>query len=129
MTMTTALDEQDQAILTKRITSLQAITTPTVGDFVRFTDGIERRISHVWDFGDDSSQAQTSDGGSYYLGDGYVSFSGGLYLGVPLTTLTDTGERKDGAVWFFHHDRWTAHNGIDVSAPFRVWTCSREATR
>ena len=55
---------------------------------------------------------QTSDGGSFYLGDGYCAFSGSLYDGIPADTLTLTGETREGRVWWFHHDYHTAHNGV-----------------
>lgn len=121
------LDERDAAILARRVALLDAIDKAKVGDFVRFADGEQRRISHIWDWDDgdpEFPQAQTSDGGSYYLGDGYVSMSGGLYPPVHTNTLTDTGETKLGSVWFFHHDRSGAHRGVDTAIPFRVWSCS-----
>ena len=118
------MDERDRAILAERVADLQTIEGPRVGDFVIFADGVERRISHHW-----GDSVQTSDGGSWYLGDGYCNFSGSLHPGVPVDSLTSTGETKPGAVWFFHHDSWRAHNGVQASAPFRVFSCSEESTR
>jgi len=119
----TTLDTRDAAILAERVTTLDKQTGPRVGDYVRFADGTVRRISYDW-----GDSLQTSAGGSYYLGNGYVSMSGSLYSGVPAETLTDTGERKDGRVWFFHHDYHTAGGGIDVVTSFRVYACTLEAT-
>lgn len=127
MTTTTTLDERDQAILAERVAEIDRREGPRVGDFVRYADGVEHRVSHVW--GDEADDTiQTSYGGSFYLGHGYVSFSGGLEPGVKRETLTLTGERKDGRVWFFHHDYATAHNGVDARMAFRVYETS-EATR
>ncbi len=89
-----------------------------------FADGIERRISHVWE----GESVQTSgEGYGYYLGDGYVSFSGSLFRGVHPSTLTDAGETREGRVWFFHHDHAQAHNGVEGVATFRVFRCSESA--
>lgn len=122
------LDERDTAILARRTAMLDADTDLRVGDFVRFADGTLRRVSHIWrDEQDRPESVQTSNGGTYYLGDGYVSMSGGLYRGVPASTLSLTAESRDGWVWFFHHDWTRAHNGVDVMVPFRVYECSLAA--
>ena len=131
MTTALVLDERDEAILAQRVAALDAVEGPRVGDFVRFADGVERRISYIWpEAWDDetTSSVQTSDGGSYYLGDGYVSMSGSLYTGVHGRTLTLTDEQREGSVWFFHHNQHVAHNGVDVMIPFRVFTCSLPST-
>src|SRR5438309_10692209 len=101
-------DERDEAILCERTEALNKRDGPRIGDFVIFADGIERRISYIWGFENQDGfwsarpdSVQTSDGGSYYLGEGYVSMSGSLYTSVPIGTLADTGERKAGQVWFF----------------------------
>jgi hypothetical protein len=49
--------------------------------------------------------------------------------GVPSDSLTLTDERLPGRFWFFHHDHWTAHNGVDVEIPCRVYECDRPAAR
>jgi hypothetical protein len=122
------LDERDQAILIARVTALPT-GSPRVGDFVTYDDGTVRRISYVWDWdGADEALYQTSDGGSYYLGDGYVSMSGSLHTSTPRSTLVATDEVRDGSVWFFHHDYHTAHNGVDTLAAFPVWHCTTEPT-
>lgn len=131
-------DGRDLEILRSRVDELNERTGPRVGDFVRFADGVTRRVSHLWAWdvrtdgprpADWVDSAQTSDGGSFYLGDGYVSMSGGLHPGVPLETLTDTGELLSGQCWFFHHDWHRAHNGVNVCVPFRLYSCSLEANR
>jgi hypothetical protein len=122
-------DERDAAILLERIAELDAVDGPRCGDFVRFADGVLRRISHLWQWGDPTMDgAQTSDGGSWYLGHGYTSFSGSLYPIVRFPTLTLTDETRMGSVWFFHRDHHSAHNGVDVMIPFRVYECSEVAS-
>lgn len=119
-----ALDDRDRAMLSTRAFLFWARHFgPSVGDYVDFADGVTRRISHCWTFGDPT--VQTSDGGSFYLDrSGYCSFSGGLHPGVAMDTLTLTGAGREGAVWFFHHDYTTAGGGVHTSMPFAVYTCS-----
>lgn len=121
------LDDRDQGIVDQRMSALDAQPGPRVGDFVIFADGTERRISHDW-----GDALQTSDltglwSGRFYLGNGFASFSGGLHPGIPAATFTDTGETRDGSAWIFHHDVRRAHNGVDFTAPFRVFRCSQVA--
>lgn len=130
MTATDMLDERDRQIIWERRHSIELIEGPRVGDFVDFADGERRRVSYIW--ADEHGQAfsvQTSDGGSYYLGNGYVSMSGSLYSGVGPETLAFTGETAPGSAWIFHHDYRTADNGVDVTIPFRVYRCSVDAPR
>jgi hypothetical protein len=110
------LDELDQAILARRLAQRETVTAPRVGDFVRFSDRLER-ISHDW-----GDKVQTSEGGSFYLAEGgQVSFSGGLNPSVPKERLRKREEILNGRFWFFHRDLWMAHNGVDVTAPCRVY--------
>ena len=132
----TEFDERDRAIVAEREQALNADQGPRVGDYVEFANSVTRRISHMWpafaDTGDGWSapaSAQTSEGGSFYLGDGYVSFSGGLHPGIPVDTLTRTEEMRPGSVWVFHHDWHTAHNGVDTEIPFRVYHSTADAPR
>jgi hypothetical protein len=91
------LDVRDAQIALTRAALLNQRTTPGSGDFVRFVDGVLRRVSHVWGF---EPALQTSDGGSWYLGDGYVSFSGSLYSAIPTETCVRTSERRSGEfIW------------------------------
>ena len=114
------LDELDQVIRAKRLAQRETIATPRIGDFVRFSDRLER-ISHDW-----GDTVQTSEGGSFYLGEGgYASFSGSLNPSVPKELLRKTEEILNGGFWFFHRDFWMAHNGVDVTAPCRVYQYER----
>lgn len=123
----TTLDAKDQAILARRDgLYFNEKSGPKVGDYVDFANGVTRRVSHVWEL-DGGLAVQTSAGGSWYLGEGYCSFSGGLYRAVAGTTLTYTGTNRAGAVWFFHHDLHTAHNGVYATMPFAVYQCSLDA--
>lgn len=120
------VDSRDEEILQRRCAALDLREGPRVGDWIDFADGIKRRISHVWDLEDGSEPdyQTSSDGHGYYLGDGYVSFSGTLYRSVPRSALTLTDERRLGHVWFFHHDWMQAHSAVYACAPFRVYRAS-----
>jgi hypothetical protein len=125
------LDDRDSEILAQRVNALGLVEGPRVGDYIVFADGTERRISYVTpaEWMPEVDIVQTSKGGSWYLGDGYISFSGSLYAGVKRDTLTETSEVRAGSVWFFRHDFHTAHNGVDTEMMFRVYECGEEATR
>jgi hypothetical protein len=124
------LDERDAAIVGERLALMDRVSGPRVGDWIRFADGTERRISHAYHVADgwDENAYQTSDGGRWYLASFGCSFSGSLYPSVG-GEFIDTGETRDGSAWFFHHDHRCAHNGVDFVAPFRVFTCTEEAPR
>jgi hypothetical protein len=105
-------------ILERRVNAFNAVETIREGDYVKHLSGKIDRITHVWD-----DAAQTGGGqGSYYLGEnGYVSYSGGLDPGIPLTKLVLTDEIKKGMIWFFSRNNAFAHNGINFMIDFRVY--------
>jgi len=115
-------DAIDAEILRSRMEAFDKIEGPRLGDHVDFANGITARIAYIWD-----NSIQTTDGGAFNLGEAGISMSGTLYEGVPPDTLTATDEIRDGAVWFFHHDMWQAHNGVHTMTPLRVFTCSLPA--
>lgn len=124
------MDTRDIEIFTQREAEYKKAPGPRVGHFVRFADGVERRISHVWsDEKDQPISIQTSADGSFYLGTGYMSFSGSLYVGVPAATLRKTEGTKFGRAWFFHHDFRTADNAVHVDVECPIWDCSEPAPR
>ena len=89
---------------------------PRVGDFVIMPDGTYERAAHVWPNG-----VQTCTSGSFALGNGYASMSGGLNPSIPKEKLVNIGERKEGHFWTFHHDYWEAHNAIGIICSCRVF--------
>lgn len=121
------LDDRDRAIIADRVAEMDERPGPRVGDFVIFADGVTRRISLIWGEDSEGGHAQSSDDGSFHLKSGYVDFSGALHGSVHLTTLTRTGETRDGRVWIFHHGVRTAHNAVDADVPFRVYRCTEAA--
>jgi len=129
-------DEKDGKILKLRAVAYDRgdpVGLPHVGDWIRFPDGTHKRVAHVWgeEYTDGEAIIQpTWPGaeGSFYLGDDYVSHSGGLESGIPLSRFALTDDRRDGDFWFFHHDWHTAHNGVHFTLPCRVWSCSLPVT-
>ena len=123
-------DEKDLRILERRQVQLleRDDSRPQVGDHVLFTDGTRRRVSHVWrnDEGWDGG-IQTSNGGSYYMGDGYISMSGGLRGAIPSDQFSRIHGYRAAKVWFFHLDHHTAHNSVEALVDFRQWYCKQEA--
>lgn len=118
-------DERDAEILANKVAVLNQYKGIRVGDFVRFTDGVLRRVSQIWrDEDGQPDSIQTSNGGSYYLGTGYVSMSGSLYSGIKPWTLTLTSETRKGSVWFFHHGLAGANRGVSAEVEFRVYQAS-----
>jgi len=121
-------DDKDAEILQRREEKYNAIKGFRVGDFVRFSNGVIRRISYIWENErGEVDSIQTSDGGSYYLGEGHISMSGSLYPGIAPDYLSGTKETMEGSVWFFHHNYSTAHNGVYGNMSFRVFECSLPA--
>lgn len=114
------LDDRNLAILRRNLEALDKHEGPRVGDFVEFADNVVRRFSHDWE----ENGLQTSDGGSWHLGNGYLSFSGSLHPTVARETLIQTDETRSGSAWFFHHDFSGASRGVDVVIPLRVFRCS-----
>jgi len=124
------LDERDSKILAERAAAFASRREIKVGDFVHFADGTLLRVTHVWEKGLHSFSIQTERGNgdsSFYLGKGYMEFSGSLRPGIPFSTLTRTNRTVKGSCWFFHHDHARAHNGVRVQVDCPVWDCSLPA--
>ena len=121
--------ERNLPALARRLASFDKRAGARVGDFIRLPDihpklGQWTRITH--DHGD-LLQTGGGAGGSYYLGNGYLSYSGGLDHGVTPDCLLATDQTKEGSVWFFDGEMSGAGRGVDFTAPMRVFTL-REGT-
>jgi hypothetical protein len=112
--------EENEAILATRIYSLNQRPGPRCGDWLDLPDGTSARIAHHWG---DAVQPSTGNGdtGSFYLGDGFLSYSGSLEGSVAIDRLQFDGEYRSGRLWFFSQDHHRAHNGVDFTAQFRVY--------
>lgn len=109
-------DERDEIILRERVATWNRGEGPRVGDFIMFSDGVLHRFSHDWGDG-----LQTSLGGSFYLGHGSMSFSGGLDPSIPKHALLNSGRTRPGSAWFFHCDSPRAYSAIYVEVACRVY--------
>lgn len=110
--------ERQQQILAERMKKYDEIHGVRVGDWIETPNGRMTRATYDW-----GEEIQDGGGeyGQFYLGDGYISYSGGLDPGVRKDELVNTGKVKNGKVWFFKDDIWTAGNGIEFIVPFRVF--------
>ena len=118
------IDERNQQLLDKRIENRNKIEGPRIGDFV-IKDGQSLRFTYDW--GVDiqttvpSSHPCSGDMSFHLHKDGEVGFSGSLDHAIPKDKLRLTDEVRNGSFWFFKDDWVTAHNGILVNAPCRVY--------
>jgi len=99
---------ENAEILKKRTELWNQKPGPRVGDYLKIGDKYTR-FTHKWD-----DKIQTGGGvyGSYYMGGGYSSYSGGLHPGINLTDIKKTDEVKQGQVWFFDKDVAGAGRGV-----------------
>lgn len=123
------VDPADRADLEARIARRMAVTTPQVGDFIDYANGVTRRIAFVWSEGVQSAMDQPgmSVPSFQMLSTGELSYSGGLHLATPTANLTDTGEFRPGVAWIFSRGVIAAGNGVDFNAPCRVWASTDDA--
>ena len=113
-------DKTNEDLLTERMELYNNIPGARVGDWIREPTGRMTRATYDW--GDDSIMQHGGDmHGQFYLGAGYISYSGGLDTGIKKASLKLTNEIKPGKVWFFKRDYAAAHNGIDYMVNFRVY--------
>jgi hypothetical protein len=116
-------DDRDAEILREREAAFNRVEGPRVGDFLRIADGV-LRFTHDWG---DSIQTTVRakhpcyGDASFYLSDGYASFSGSLDSAIDKKTLRDTGETMLGSFWFFHHNFAEAENGVRCTMMCRVF--------
>jgi len=109
-------DQKDQLILIRNLLAWNKRFEPRVGDFVKLADGSVHRFSHDW-----GDSLQHSKGGSWYFGEGFMSFSGSLEPSIPIGKLKATDETRMGACWFFHGDWHRAHSAVYASVECRVY--------
>lgn len=123
------LKEVNDNILKARLEQFNLIPGARLGDFIKLpseTGDFYTRITHIWE-GDNMLQTGGSAGNAYYLGNGYLSYSGGLDPGLKADDLIPTDEKKQGLIWFFSNNESRAHNGVEYSIEFRVFTIKEGA--
>lgn len=120
------LDKQDADIIKTRMGKRVMLSGPQVGDYVRFMDGTEQRISYVWE---KSFQVEANVGSYYLLKSGHLSMSGAHFPALDVRILKRVDQTREGEAWIFHHDQHTKDNGVYFLAQFRVWECERQPQR
>lgn len=118
--MNPAFDELDQEIKDARLREWLTMKGPRVGDFVEMLDGSLARFTHDWGDGLQTT-CKTFPNGSFYFDGLHCSYSGALDPAISKERLVGTGREQEGAVWFFHHDRPRAYNGVQTTIPCRVY--------
>lgn len=115
----------NNTILKHRIKEYNKIKSIRVGDYIKEPNGILTRVTYIWKFSkkDGGWHVQNGghNGGGYYLGHGYISYSGGLDHGYNINCLKKTNKLKSGYVWFFDNNISGAGRGKDFKMMFRVW--------
>lgn len=118
--------KENMALFKKLEASYNKIKGVRVGDYVIGKNGKITRITYIWRWDGEPQQWQAGgNGGSYYLGNGYVSYSGSLSHGFDEgTKFKNTGRKKIGNVWIWDKGFAGAGRGIDFPMKFRVFKAS-----
>jgi len=95
-----------------------------VGDFLSLPCGRLDRFTHDW--GEEIGEIQAGGSGNFFLGLGYVSYSGSLDASIPKRMLRDSGKKQKGSVWFFDGDFSGAGRGVWMEMEFRVFEIDPE---
>jgi len=107
----------NEQILAEKVTAYNQIEGPRVGDFLKLPYGIYTRFTYDW-----GESLQTGGGSnSFYFGNGYMSYSGGLDKGVKRDDIRQTEETREGFIWFFDRGISGAGRGVDFKIAFRVF--------
>jgi hypothetical protein len=112
-------DKRDMQIAEDRINLFNDRDGPRVGDFIIVPGGLYLRFAYDW-----GDQIQTTDkqyGGSFHIGNGYVSMSGGLEPGYLKEQIELTNETRRGYFWIEHHGHLCADCSIGLMFPCRVY--------
>lgn len=116
--------EKNLALLAERIKARDEREGVRVGDFIKL-QGVYMRATHDWGDGMQTTCTKQGDatnhGGFYLCKSGGVSYSGSLDPQIEKAELRLTDETRLASFWFFNEDYASAHNGISVKVPCRVY--------
>lgn len=111
------LKSSNKAIVTKRMRLYDQIKGPRVGDYIILKDGTLDRFTHNW-----GNEIQVGGmGGSFYLGNGFIEYSGGLDPSISKSEIVPTKQKRSGSVWIFDDDRHVAGGAVYFKVYFRVF--------
>jgi hypothetical protein len=116
-------DNVDAEILANRERLFNLVPGPRVGDYLRTPQGL-LRFTHDWGDSIQTTVRPThpcNGDASFYLSDGYASFSGSLDPAIDKALLRDTEEKERGSFWFFHHNFAGADRGVSFTIACRVF--------
>lgn len=109
------LSNRNKEILTQLSSAYNEKAGPRIGDWLKLPYGLYTRFTHFWD-----SSIQTGTG-SFHLGEGYISYSGGLDSGIAKADLIPTNELKSGSVWIWDKGEVGPGRGVQCEIMFRVF--------
>lgn len=118
--------KENLPLFKKREKEYNQIKGIRVGDWVKEKNGDFSRVTYIWR-DEKGKPFQIQTGGqkhsSFYLGDGYMSYSGSLEHGFEpdKEKVVQLKDSEDGLVWFFRNDYATAHNSVEYMMKFRVF--------
>ena len=90
---------------------------PRVGDFLQVMPDRYTRLTHVW--GAVLYTGSLVD--SYYLGKGYITYSGSCGRGYEKKQVMPTTQTMEGRIWTFSNHWQGAGRGIHLTVPLRVF--------
>ncbi len=118
----------NDTILNERIALYDELPGVRVGDFVRLPPvhphaASYSRVTYVLENSVQLGGHQHGEG--FYLGDKYISYSGGLDYPIDKDWLLQTDRAKPGKVWFFDRNYPEAGGARNFSMLFRVFVVDR----
>jgi hypothetical protein len=106
----------NQEILNERLKLFNKREGLRLGDFLKLSNGTYLRFCNVLD-----DTLQTTKAGSFYFGDGYVEFSGGICPPIDKKLLKQIDEKREGEVWFFDQGIVGPHRAVYFNIELRVF--------
>jgi hypothetical protein len=115
-------DDRDARIVAERCRLWEMRDGPRVGDFLQLKNGALRRVAHINGDVIQTASNGKSDEYEFYLGTGYMSFSGEVDKAIPKATLTRLPFARKGACWLYHQDeRQPSNPKVSTSVNCRVY--------
>lgn len=114
--METAQTTLNQEIIRSRSTLYDSLEGPRIGDYIKLPNDQFYRITNF------NRNNQFGIGtGSYFLGEGHLSFSGTANDWLTVSDIKLTAEQKAGSSWIFDQNKVRAGGRVDFQIPFRVY--------
>jgi len=113
------IQKENKELFNKLKREYNKIKGVRVGDYVKEKNGNYTRVTYIWPDG----QVQTGGHkyGQFFLGKGYISYSGSLDHGYNIKDLKLTKEKRSGMVWIWREGMPGANRGVEYMMKFRVF--------